>query len=205
MYITWYGQACFKFLTKYNDADVSLLTDPFENTSKQKLSRVNADIVTVSMSNKDAANVSAIKGSNEENPFVISSPGEFEVKGLFVTGIMGEDNSVFYRYDVEGVSFLFIGDFKGKSINEKALESIGVIDVLMLPLEHKDPEALINQIEPRLIMPVSYEESRDISKSDCDTLANRLGAQVMEVKSKWRLVKKDLPQDETSVVCMTLT
>ena len=80
MNIQWYGQACFRIQSK----DTVIFTDPYAKKIGLRPPRTRADIVTVSHEHFDHDNVECLK----DNPFIIKTPGEFEIKKVFIKGIM---------------------------------------------------------------------------------------------------------------------
>ena len=79
MEINWLGHACFRLRGK----NVTIVTDPYEESIGLKLGRVSADIVTISHNHYDHNNATAVAG----NPKIISGPGEYEIGGVFITGV----------------------------------------------------------------------------------------------------------------------
>src|SRR3972149_757998 len=79
MEITWLGHSCFRLRNK----NTTIITDPFDNKIGIKLGKVSADIVTISHNHYDHSNVAAVSGT----PKVIDGPGEYEIGGIFITGI----------------------------------------------------------------------------------------------------------------------
>src|SRR3989344_6372369 len=75
------GHASFKIRGKH----VTVVTDPYDAAMVGlKFPRhTTADIVTISHSHHDHDFVSLVEGS----PFVVRGPGEYEVKGVSITGI----------------------------------------------------------------------------------------------------------------------
>ena len=81
MEITWYGQSCFR-LTERGMATV--VTDPFDHKAiGYSPLKLKADIVTVSHDAPGHNNTDAVKGTSH----VITGPGEFEIGGVFITGV----------------------------------------------------------------------------------------------------------------------
>ncbi len=84
MEITWYGHSCFR-LTERNYATV--VTDPFDSKSiGYDLLKLRSDIVTVSHDAPGHNNRDAVKGTSH----VIDGAGEFEIGGVFITGVQTE-------------------------------------------------------------------------------------------------------------------
>ena len=75
MNITWLGQNCFKLEGKL----ATVLTDPFDSKTGQKITKVGADIFVLSkpLNEKDRSNL-------KNDIFVIDTPGEYEVKEVIV-------------------------------------------------------------------------------------------------------------------------
>src|SRR5262245_9062036 len=118
MEITWYGHSCFR-LTERNYATV--VTDPYDNKSiGYSALRIKSDIVTVSHDAPGHNNTDSVKGSSH----VIDGAGEFEIGGVFITGVQtdgtsgkkkakenGARNTV-YVFDYDGITVAHLGDLK---------------------------------------------------------------------------------------------
>jgi len=80
MIITWFGQSFFKIETQ----NKVIAIDPYdENYTGLKPARFKADILLVSHQHQDHNNTKLILGE----PFLLDSPGEIEIDGIFVEGI----------------------------------------------------------------------------------------------------------------------
>src|SRR5229473_526677 len=81
MEITWYGHSCFR-LTERSMATV--VTDPFDNKTIGYFPlKLKADILTISHDAPGHNYSESVKGSSH----VIGGPGEFEIGGVFITGV----------------------------------------------------------------------------------------------------------------------
>lgn len=79
MEITYLGHSSFKIKTK----TAVVVTDPFPSEMLGfKFPKTEADIVTISHQHEDHNCLKLIEG----DPFIISEPGEYEVKGVSVFG-----------------------------------------------------------------------------------------------------------------------
>ena len=125
MDVTWNGQSCFRL----RDRTVSVVCDPDDKSIGLKLLRLTADIVTVSHDDKDHNNIEAVKASRSS----ISGPGEYEIKGLFVTGVkMAHDAkggaergpNTIYLFDFGEVTICHLGDL-GHVPTQTQVEEIG--------------------------------------------------------------------------------
>jgi L-ascorbate metabolism protein UlaG (beta-lactamase superfamily) len=79
MDITWYGLSCFRI----REGGVTVVCDPYDKSVGPALAKVRADIVTVS---HDRAGHNAVERVTGE-PKVLTGPGEYEVKNVFITGV----------------------------------------------------------------------------------------------------------------------
>src|SRR3990172_156594 len=118
MEINWYGHSCFR-LTERSMATV--VTDPFDSkvVGYEPL-KLKADIVTVSHDAAGHNHTEAIKGTSH----VIDGPGEFEIGGVFITGVQTEGGSTakkksangtrntLYVFDYDGITVAHLGDLQ---------------------------------------------------------------------------------------------
>jgi hypothetical protein len=95
---------------------ISVVTDPYDASIGLPVLKLKADVVTVS---HDAPGHSAIK-SVKTTRRVITGPGEFEIGGVFITGVRmapgKKDNkkeevpNILFVFDYAGVSVAHLGD-----------------------------------------------------------------------------------------------
>lgn len=209
MYISWFGQSCFKIQGK----EVTIVTDPYDAGIGFKLPRMMADILTVSHDHYDHNNVAAISGS----PFIINSPGEYEVKKVFIYGISSwHDNkqgaergpNTIYLIEFEELKIVHLGDLGGP-LTDDQLEKLEGVDILMIPvggvftIDAKQAAEVISQVEPRIVIPMHYRISGlKVKLDNLDKFAKEMGIKEGEPEEKFRINKKDLPQEETKVVIL---
>ncbi len=112
MEIKYLGHSSFLIETK----TAKIVIDPFDEKSVGlPFPKVSADIVLVTHQHPDHNNVAAVSGT----PFVISGPGEYEVKNVKVDGLScfhdadgGKERgkNTVYQIRSEGLSILHCGD-----------------------------------------------------------------------------------------------
>src|SRR6266404_6064158 len=85
MVISYLGGECIKV----TQGDLTLAFNPPSKDSSLKTSKFGADIALVSLDNEDFNGVENA-AFGEREPFVISGPGEYEVKGVAVRGFGSE-------------------------------------------------------------------------------------------------------------------
>ena len=213
MVITWYGQSCFRI----QSGDLVLVTDPFSKEIGLKPPTGQADIVTISHEHYDHNNREAIKG----DPFIAEGPGEYSLKGVSIIGVPsrhetekaeGEGPNTIFVIDMEDMRICHLGD-QGKKLANEQLEQIGDVDVLFIPIGGKytlnSEEALeaINQIEPRIIIPMHYKvDGLKIDLDTVDKFAKETGVKKENMNvSKVTLKKKAMPEGNNEVYVMSLS
>lgn len=208
MNITYYGHSCFKIQGK----DVSLITDPFSKETGLKPPATSADIVTISHESPSHNNRLAIKGE----PFVVDGAGEYEIKKVVIKGVEsassdGDENTI-YVINFEDIRICHLGDLGEKVLSTEQMHLIGEVDILLVPvgglstLSAKDAEAIIGQVEPRVIIPMHYKMEGmkgDLAKlDDAKLFCQNHSLDPKDTVSKVSFKKKDLPEDEPQYFLM---
>ena len=208
MQIYWQGYSSIRIETKVGEIACTVMTDPFENEASIRFPRATEpDILVLSHQDTKKFNISGVAGS----PFLVSDPGEYEVRGVFVTGIQdsladeGKQRPVIYRIDAEDMGIAFLGGLHRELTNEE-VDELGNIDILILPvgggdaMEAKAASKIISVVEPRIVIPVNYHISGIKNKlGTVDQFCNSMGVCKRQDVNKLKVSKKDLPADEIIV------
>ena len=214
MNITWHGFSCFRIEEKTVGGEVAVVTDPFTPEDGKKMPRnISADIVTSSHEHPRHDNIKDVGG----DPFVITGPGEYEVKEVFVTGVptyhdmvegKEKGQNTMYYITVGDVHMVHLGDLK-HALEEKHMEELHNIDVLFVPvgggdvLTAKQAVEVCGQLEPRVIIPMHFKSGGIGSKLDgVEAFLKAMGAGKTEPVAKLKLSKKDLPQEEMKIMLL---
>ena len=209
MVINWYGQSCFKIIANA----LTIVTDPFAKNIGLRPPAFAADIVCVSHQHEDHNNISAIGGE----PFVVDGPGEYEIKGISILGVesfhdqkQGQERGLntIYLIESEEIRLCHLGDFGQEKLSDEQLEALGGVDILFVPVGGKTTidastaAALVNQLEPKLVVPMHYKlPDLKVELDSADKFLKELGAPSKELVDKITLKKKLLPES-TEVVMM---
>lgn len=212
MTITWFGQSCFRIECK----EGSILIDPFDKSIGLKPPKIKDDLVLVTHPHHDHNN---LEGA-EKDTFVITNPGEYEIKGIHVQGItsfhdkaQGADRGLntIYRIKAEDIVLCHLGDFGEGKLSDEQVEAIGDVDVLIVPvggsvtIDAKEAVEVISQVEPKIVIPMHYDVSgltiKDIEGPE--KFIKELGL-TPEKTDKYKVTAKTLPVDETKLVTFTL-
>ena len=216
MKITWKGQACFKIITKKRgEKPVSIVIDPFSEEIGLKLGKPSADILLITHDHHDHNNIKAVAGS----PFLITGPGEYEIKGVFIQGIPGYHDEekgqkrgklTIYTIETAGLSLCHLSDLGQKELTSEQIEQIGEVDILMIPvggnytISSKEALKIMSQIEPKIIIPMHYSLPKLKIKLDgIDKFLKTLGVNSIKPKEKLVIRKKDLSHEEAKIIVLT--
>ncbi|MBU0531337.1 MBL fold metallo-hydrolase [Patescibacteria group bacterium] len=217
MNISWHGLSCFSINTKHpNNGEVTLVIDPYDNVTGLRFPRtVNADVAAVSHDESDANNVAALQG----NPFIIKTSGEYEVKGIFVYGIVANcapekegakpmANQIF-RIMVEDVNIAHLGALN-RELTDNELKQLQNIDIIMIPvgggrvMSPKVAVKVIGQIDPRVVLPMSHAVANLKEKyADVKEFCKEIGVCQREETTKYKVTRSTLPEEETEIIVLT--
>lgn len=214
MIITYIGHSCFKIQDKIGTEGVTLVTDPFDKKVGLKVPNFEADIVTVSHNHYDHNNAAALRG----DPFIINTAGEYDIKGVSVTGIesyhdtkQGSERgkNIIYRIDIDDISVAHLGDL-GHELDTKQLERLEGTDILLIPvggkytIDYKKAVDIVKQIEPRIIIPMHYKV-KGLAITDIDEVdkfIKEIGLKPT-YEEKLKISKKDLPVEDMELVVLS--
>ena len=195
MHIYWYGQTSVKI----QDNGTTIVIDPYKEVNI-KSPRMAADVLLLT-SDKLKAAASSISGDK----FVVSSPGEYEAEGIFINGVSSIGNGeTFYYMDVNGITVGHLGNTTKAQLSGKQLEMFENVDILFIPVgeDAKAAAKLVNQIEPKIVIPIFYKIPK--IKTKLDTLENfkkQIGVKE-ETVDKLVIKKKDIPQEEMRMIIL---
>ena len=213
MEITWYGHSCFR-LTERNYATV--VTDPFDSKSiGYDTLKLKSDIVTVSHDAPGHNNTDAVKGTSH----VIDGPGEFEIGGVFITGVQSDSSSgrkkskesatrnTIYVFDYDGITVAHLGDLQ-QTPTQSEIESLGTVNVVLVPvgggngLNAAKAAEVISLIEPNLVIPMHYSTpAAKLSLDSLNKFIKEMGLSKADSQPSIKVTRSGLP-NETHVVVL---
>ena len=216
MEITWYGHSCFR-LTERNYATV--VTDPYDNKSiGYDALRLKSDIVTVSHEAPGHNNTDAVKGVSH----VIDCPREFDIGGVFITGVQSDSSSsgkkkskngevsprnTIYVFDYDGITVAHLGDLK-QTPTQSEIESLGTVNVVLVPvgggggLNAAKAAEVISLIEPNMVIPMHYSTpATKLSLDSLNKFIKEMGLSKPDTQPSLKVTRSGLP-NETHVVVL---
>lgn len=210
MQIHYFGLSSFKIVTK----DATVITDPFDKESGLTPPRGSADILILSEKNNKLYSASSgISG----DPFLINDPGDFDLKGVTVTGIPlkqdeGKDGKGRYvsaiLIESEDIRILDLTHIREFNMKEDDLEDLGEIDILILPvggnsvMTAKDAAKVAHEIEPKIVIPSHYAiDGLKLPYEKVDGFIKEMGGKT-ENMEKLLIKKKDLDPEKMQIITL---
>jgi L-ascorbate metabolism protein UlaG (beta-lactamase superfamily) len=213
--ITWAGQSCFQIsVSNSRDHSADIVIDLFDESIGLKVPNFSADILLVTHDHHDHNNIKAVKG----NPFLVTGPGEYEVRGVFIKGILAfhddkegkeRGQNTIYTIEAEEIKFCHLGDLGQKQLTDEQLEKIGAVDVLMIPvggeftISSQEAQRIISQIEPKIVIPMHYQLPKlNLKLDDASKFLKAMGKNSVVPQDKLTIKSSALPKDGMEIVVL---
>jgi L-ascorbate metabolism protein UlaG (beta-lactamase superfamily) len=211
MELSWYGHSCFR-MTERGMATV--VVDPYDNKAiGYGPLKLKADIVTVSHDAPGHNNADAVKGTSH----VIRGPGEFEIGGVFITGVQTDGagaakkgqvapRNTLYVFDYDGITVAHLGDLR-QVPSQAEVEALGEVNIALVPvgggggLNAAKAAEVISLLEPGIVVPMHYATPE--SKLSLDSLSKflkEMGLGKQESVPSLKASKSSLPEETRVVV-----
>lgn len=165
MKINWYGDTTFQLTSSSSDKENIFLTIDASESDK-KSAKIDADILlkTHNISQKEETGK-----SKSGDKFFISALGEYEIKGIFVQGVIStqidkKKQNIIYVVEAENIRICHLGLLGSEELTEEQLEGIGNVDILLIPIDgdrtigYKEAVKLISLIEPKMVIPMCFNQ-----------------------------------------------
>ncbi len=168
MIITYLGKQFFKI----SQGDLVFAFNPISKDSKSgpAPSRFGSAIA-LSTTNHPDYNGFDMVTHGETVPFEIHGPGDYEVKDIFIKGIMTETEiggkkyiNTIYSLSIENISICFLGALSQSKLSAEVIEQIESPDILFVPIGNNDllspadAYKLAVSLEPKVIIPMEYDD-----------------------------------------------
>lgn len=209
MEITWYGQTCFRFSER---GLATVVTDPFPPDVGLTFSKPRADIVTVSRDEPDCLYTSGVRG-----PFrLLDSPGEYEIGGVFVTGIATFADSkhgatrglnTVFTFAFEDLTVCHLGRL-GHVPTQSQVENLGTVDILLVPvggggsLNPAQASEVISLFEPSIVVPMYYKvQGLQANLGTLSRFLKEMGLEKVETQEMLKISRTAL-SEETQIIAL---
>lgn len=205
MIITYFGKQFFKI----GQGDMVLAFNPVSKSSKTGISaHFGSDIALVTTNHPDYNGVEQLS-HGEREPFIINGPGDYEIKEIFIKGVLSDAviaekkyiNTI-YLFTLDGINIAFLGALANTEISKESHEAINSPDIVFIPiggkglLDAKAAAKFASSLEPRLIIPMDYDDA------SLKAFLKEIGEEKAEVVDKLTLKRKDLENKEGEVVIL---
>ncbi|HMK09022.1 MAG TPA: MBL fold metallo-hydrolase [Anaerolineales bacterium] len=210
MELTWFGMSCFRMVER---GMATVVTDPFDASVGLTPPKLRADVVTVSHDAPGHNHLEAVKGERR----VIRGAGEYEIGGVFITGIAmnapkadnGRANTL-YVFDFEGLTVAHLGDLAFVP-TQPQIEDLGTVDVALVPigggsaLNPSQAAEVISLIEPKIVVPMHYKTGKETLKlGPASRFLSEMGIGQLDPIEVLKVAKAGLTE-ETQVVLLERT
>ncbi len=209
MEISWHGLSCFR-LTERGMATV--VTDPYDHNSVGFAPlKLRGEIVTVSHDAPGHNFVTSVKGRTR----VITGPGEFEIGGVFITGVQtnrkskrstNELRNTLYVFDYDGITVAHLGDLQ-KVPSQTEIENLGGVNVVLVPvgdgksLNASKAAEIVSLLEPGIVIPMHYQvPESNLELAPLNRFLNEMGVGEVEPIPTLKITRSSVPNEARVVV-----
>jgi len=209
MIITYLGKQFFKI----QKGDLILAINPISKDSKLdiKASRFGSNIAISTINHPDYNGLDMVS-HGETVPFEIHGPGDYEIKDIFIKGIMAETildkkkyiNTI-YTFSIENISICFLGVVNKDKLSSDAIEQINSPDILFVPIGNGDnllnpDEAykLAVKLGSKIIIPMDYDDKT------LKTFLKEGGQDEIKPIDKLTIKSKDVVGQEGEIVVLSV-
>jgi L-ascorbate metabolism protein UlaG (beta-lactamase superfamily) len=185
----------------------SVVTDPYDHASIGYAPlKLKGDIVTVSHDAAGHNNTKAVKGISH----VITGPGEFEIGGVFITGVQTNGQSkkkdeelrnTLYVFDYDGITIAHLGDLR-RVPSQTEVEALGAVNVALVPvgggrgLNAAKAAEVISLLEPNIVIPMHYAtKDVNLKLDSLDKFLKEMGLSTSPSESSLKVTRTGLPQE----------
>lgn len=207
MDITWLGHSCFRIKGK----EAVLITDPYNPDLGYSLGKLQADIVTVSHSHSGHSYFESVSNDCK----VINGPGEYELKGNFITGIATFHDSdkgnklgknTVYLIEADGLILCHLGDI-GHIPDSDLTEALGDIDILFLPvggvttIAASTAAEIVRSLSPKIVIPMHYRiDILNTELESAERFLKELGIKEVATQPKLTISRANVPPTTQVIV-----
>jgi len=200
MHISWLGQTCVRLQTKNMDEDITVIIDGYKPSTGEFPRSFSPQIALYSHGEDNVTTLS-------QEPFIISTSGECEIKGVMCYSHPCQDGQVF-KINSENLNLIHLGKIT-KKLDAEIIEKLGTPDILFVPvggtpnyLSLNDVADMITAMAPRIVIPIAYQCDSDPKAGTLSDFIKIVGLKPDVTDKKIIIKKKDLPAEETKLMVL---
>lgn len=201
MEITWLGHSCFKIKGR----EVTLVSDPYDESLGYPPVKLTANIVTLSHSHPGHSYAAGIDG----NPKLISRPGEYEVSDVFILGLSNfhdpgqgktRGGNISYLVEIDEVTLCHLGDL-GHLPSPRQMEELSGTEILFLPvggvstINAKMAAEIVRFLNPKVVIPMHYKTEVATWLEPLDRFLKEMGLREVSPQPKLSITRSSLPAE----------
>jgi L-ascorbate metabolism protein UlaG (beta-lactamase superfamily) len=211
MEIVWYGHSCFRITER---GLASVVTDPYDhNQIGYAPLKLKADIVTVSHQSPGHNYLNAVKGES----YPITGPGEYEIGGVFITGVQtngaskkekDEPRNTMFLIDYNGINVLHAGDLD-RVPTQTEVEALGPVHIALIPVGGADglnaakAAEVVSLLEPNIVIPMHFATDGSLIKLDAvGKFLKEMGLGQIDPLPSFKVNSANALPEETQVVVL---
>lgn len=205
MEITWYGHGCFRMNER---GTLTVVTDPYSGPDAP--SGLKADVITISRDHPEANNIAAVSGAQRGDVRQIVGPGEYEMGGVFITGIAmkpekGREGAkcTVYALNFDGMTVAHLGGLSFVP-SQQQIDALETINILLLPiggegeLSPTQASEVISMIEPNIVIPMGYNNRG--GREMLGKFLKEMGLATATPSESLKVTRRDLPEGTQVIV-----
>lgn len=214
MEITWHGQYCFRMTER---GTLTVVTDPFDASTGEEPPKLRADVVTIARDDPAHNNISAVVGAQRGDVRIVRGPGEYEMGGVFITGVSmksetkkgaAAERGTVYTFNFDGLTVVHLGGLSFVP-SQAQVEALETVDVLLVPVGGGDglnaaqASEIISLIEPSIVVPMNYRVGAEGGRKldSVSKFLKEMGLSEAKTQETLKVTKSTLPED-TQVILL---
>jgi L-ascorbate metabolism protein UlaG (beta-lactamase superfamily) len=214
MEINWFGHSCFRISER---GTTTVVCDPYNSAEVgYEPLKLKADIVTISHASPSHNDLKAVKG----DAYVIDGPGEYEVGGVFITGLQTDQKktngksqlvNTLYLIEYFGITIAHLGDMMHVP-TQTEVESLGPVHIALVPvgaggaLNATEASEVISLFEPNIVIPMHYATTASTAEIEpIGKFLKVMGLSEVETMPSLKVTRPDMLPEETKVVVLDYT
>ncbi len=198
-------------------ATLTVVTDPFDASTGEEPPKLRADVVTITRDDPAHNNISAVVGAQRGDVRIVRGPGEYEMGGVFITGVAmkaeakkgaAAERGTVYTFNFDGLTVVHLGGLSFVP-SQAQVEALETVDVLLVPVGGGDglnaaqASEIISLIEPSIVVPMNYRTAGESSRKldGVTKFLKEMGLSEARTQESLKVTKSALPED-TQVILL---
>jgi L-ascorbate metabolism protein UlaG (beta-lactamase superfamily) len=195
----------------------AVVTDPYDpEIIGFDYGKLRADVVTISCDRPEHNYVKGIRSK----AFEITGPGEYEIGGVFITGVQMNGkkkknadgvSDIVYVMDYSGLKVVHLGELNSVP-SQTEVEGLGEVHVALVPvggetsLNAAKAAEVISLLEPRIVIPMHYGTPENkLPLAPLSKFLKEMGLNQVDTVDTLKLSSVNSLPEETRVVVLDLT